>query len=141
MKVAIFKGLLIAVLTRDHCDPHVHVRGRGWKARYEFSFWHNDIRLWDVVPSANSPGWKQLEELRVFIKEPSNLRTARELWWGSHKMICLENKYWDTLQNEVVQQPTNRVGTFQIVTAVFDPKNYSTIIKVVGQTELLEIKL
>ena len=54
MKVCIYNGLVIAILTRnEHCPPHVHVGPQEWDARFEFSFWHNGVRLWDVEPVQN----------------------------------------------------------------------------------------
>jgi hypothetical protein len=54
MKVCTHQGLQMAVLTRnEHCPPHVHVGSVDWEARFEFSFWHNGVRLWDVVPVKN----------------------------------------------------------------------------------------
>jgi len=83
MKVCTHKGLVIAVLTRnEHCPPHVHVGAAEWDARFLFSFWHNGVRLWDVIPVQNEPGVIVLEALRQTLKQPAHLRRARELWWN-----------------------------------------------------------
>jgi hypothetical protein len=51
-----YQGLLMAVLTRnEHCPPHVHVGSAQWEARFEFSFSHNGVRLWNVVPVHKQP--------------------------------------------------------------------------------------
>jgi hypothetical protein len=75
MKVCSHKGLVIAVLTRnEYCPPHVHVGTAQWDARFLFSFWHNDVRLWDVTPAQNEPNTAVLEELRQALKQPVHLR-------------------------------------------------------------------
>ncbi|MFJ2358999.1 hypothetical protein [Pseudomonas fluorescens] len=43
------------MLRDEHCPPHVHVNAGAWNARFQFSFWHNDIDLWDVVPLSRRP--------------------------------------------------------------------------------------
>lgn len=77
----------MAVLTRnEHCPPHVHVGSPQWEARFEFSFWHNGVRLWDVVPLQEQPNVALLEGLRLALKHPPHLRRARECWWhGVHE--------------------------------------------------------
>ena len=65
MKVFMPQGLVLAVLTRnEHWPPHVHVGPSEWVARFELSFWHNGVRLWDVVPAQNQPSVVVLERLR-----------------------------------------------------------------------------
>ena len=79
MKVCIYNGLVIAILTRnEHCPPHVHVGPQEWDARFEFSFWHNGVRLWDVEPVQNRPTDRLLEAIRQEIKKPEHHRLARE---------------------------------------------------------------
>jgi hypothetical protein len=43
---------------------HVHVGSADWEARFEFSFWRNRVRLWDVVPVKIQPSVAVLEGLR-----------------------------------------------------------------------------
>jgi len=75
MKICTYHGLIIAVLTRnEHCPPHVHVGAADWEARFEFSFWHNGVRLWDVIPAQNQPTIAVLEGLRQALKNPQHLR-------------------------------------------------------------------
>ena len=75
MKVCTHMGLDIAVLTRnEHCPPHVHVGTDKWDARFQFSFWHNGVRLWDVTPAQNAPNATVLEDLRQVLKLPKHLR-------------------------------------------------------------------
>ncbi|WP_279117234.1 hypothetical protein, partial [Acidithiobacillus thiooxidans] len=89
MKVCTHRGLLIAVLTRnEHCPPHVHVGTSDWNARFEFSFWHNGVRLWDVMPIQESPSAGLLEEIRQAIRRAENLHCARKLWWQSRQTLC-----------------------------------------------------
>ncbi|WP_426690152.1 hypothetical protein [Rhodanobacter ginsengiterrae] len=103
MQVCQYKGLVLAVLTRnEHCPPHVHVGSNDWDARFEFSFWHNGVRLWDVSPARNRPAEATLEALRKMLKQPVHLRKARELWWKTRQTICLENQQWDPKASEVV---------------------------------------
>ena len=86
MKVCKHAGLTIAVLTRnEHCPPHVHVGTEKWDARFQFSFWHNGVRLWDVMPAQNEPSAAVLEGLRLALKQPAHLRRARDLWWSSRQ--------------------------------------------------------
>jgi len=92
MKICTHKGLVITILTRnEHCPPHVHVGSDRWEARFEFCFWHNGVRLWDVMPMQNQPTVAVLEELRQTIKQPAHLRRAREIWWRSLQTVCLVN--------------------------------------------------
>lgn len=73
MKVCEHRGLVVAVLTRnEHCPPHVHVGTDDWDARFEFSFWHDGVRLWDVLPAQNMPSVALLQELRQALKQAAN---------------------------------------------------------------------
>ncbi len=143
MKVCSHHGLIIAVLTRnEHCPPHVHVGTDRWEARFEFSFWHNGVRLWDVVPLQHQPNAAQMEELRQIIKLPKNLLRAREIWWASMQSMCLVNQWWDLTANEVVSSPRHKlVNAFRIESAVFDLHGNKTVLKLAGQTSPLEILL
>lgn len=142
MKVCTHKGLIIAVLTRnEHCPPHVHVGTDKWDARFQFSFWYNGVRLWDVTPAQNEPSAALLEGLRLALKQPKNLRRARELWWRSRQTICLDNQQWDVKTEEVVSPKECRAGALDIVSASFDAKHYRTILQLAGQPSPLEIEL
>jgi hypothetical protein len=78
MKVCSYKGLSIVILLRaEHCPPHVHVNAGSWSARLQFSFWHNDIELWDVVPLSRRPPLAVLEGLCRSLEQPAHLRRAR----------------------------------------------------------------
>ena len=35
--------------------PQDHVGTVKWDARFQFSFWHNSVRLWSVTPAENEP--------------------------------------------------------------------------------------
>jgi len=142
MKVFTHQGLLVAVLTRDeHCPPHVHVGPPEWQARFEFSFWHNGVRLWDVVPVRNQPKIDVLESLRQAIKLPQHLRRARECWWQSKQALCLVNQSWDEQAQEVVSPQERRPTTRVIQTAVFDAQRYRTILQLKGNRVPVEIEL
>ena len=142
MKVCTYRGLLIAVLTRnEHCPPHVHVGTGDWNARFEFSFWHNGVRLWDVVPTQESPSAGLLEEIRQAIKEAENLLRARKLWWQSRQTLCLDNLLWDTTTLAVVTPKGTRTSTVQIVSGRFDGVRNRTVLDLAGEPLPLEIQL
>lgn len=142
MKVFTRKGLVIAVLTRnEHCPPHVHAGTDKWEARFEFSFWHNSVRLWDVVPAQNQPTVTVLEDLWLAIKMPTHLRRAREIWWSSSQTVCLVNQLWDIEADEIVSTMDRRPGAKVIEFARFDPAAYKTVLHLAGQTGSLEILL
>ena len=136
------QGLLVAVLTRnEHCPPHVHVGPAEWEARFEFSFWHNGVRLWDVVPTQNQPSVGVLERLRQAIKSPAHLRRASECWWQSQQAVRLVNQAWDDQANEVIAPQVKRTGTRVIQTAVFDAQRHRTILQLEGTDVPVEIEL
>jgi len=142
MKVFTHLGLVVAVLTRnEHCPPHVHVGPPEWEARFEFSFWHNGVRLWDVVPVRNKPNVEVLEGLRQAIMLPANLRRARECWWQSKQALCLVNQMWDEQQQEVAAPLQKRKSARMIQTAVFDTQRYRTILQLKGTPVPVEIDL
>lgn len=142
MKVCTHKGLTIAVLTRnEHCPPHVHVGTAKWDARFQFSFWHNGVRLWDVTPAQNEPSAAVLEGLRLALKQAAHLRRARELWWSSRQTLCLDNQQWDVKAEEVVSPKERRTDALDIVSARFDTQRYRTILELAGQSSPLEIEL
>ncbi|MFM2056001.1 MAG: hypothetical protein RLY71_386 [Pseudomonadota bacterium] len=142
MKVCSHKGLVIAVLTRnEHCPPHVHVGTAKWDARFQFSFWHDGVRLWDVTPAENEPNVTVLEGLRQVIRQPDNLRRARELWWLSRQTLCLENQRWDPGAAEVVGPRLARPGARQILSSRFDAAAYRTVLQLAGSSDPVEIEL
>lgn len=142
MKVCTHKGLDIVVLTRnEHCPPHVHVGTEKWDARFQFSFWHNGVRLWDVAPAQNEPTAAVLEGLRQSLKLPQHLRRARELWWSSRQSVCLENQQWNVTSEDVVSPKECRPGALDIVSARFDAQGYRTLLQLAGQPSPLEIEL
>jgi hypothetical protein len=142
MKVCTHHGLTIAVLTRnEHCPPHVHVGTDKWDARFEFSFWHNGVRLWDVTPEQNEPSAPVLESLRLALKAPANLRRARACWWDSRQTLCLDNLLWDMDADEVVSPKDKRPTVRKILSACFDQQAYKTVLQLAGETTPLEIEL
>jgi hypothetical protein len=142
MKVCEHRGLVVAVLTRnEHCPPHVHVGTDDWDARFESGFWHDAVRLWDVVPVQNMPSAALLEELRQVVKQAANLRRSRELWWLSRKTLCIDNLQWDPATAEVVSPRQKRRGAVAILSSRFDAPGYKTVLTLVGDDQPLEIQL
>ena len=142
MKVCAHNGLSIVVLTRnEHCPPHVHVGSDKWEARFEFSFWHNDVSLWDVTPVQNQPTKTVLEGLRQTLKKPVNLRRAREIWWDCLQSVCLINQRWDGALNEVVDTAAGNPQSKLIQAASFDRTKYQTVLQLAGQSDPVEIWL
>lgn len=136
--------MLIAVFTRDeHCPPHVHVDGGKWAARFEFSFWHDGVRLLDVVPVYRRPTTAILEEVRLAMMKPEHLRRARECWWRSAQTVCLRNQFWDSHLTEVVESKSVAHGQAASLIAIasFDARTYRTTLHLAGQQEPLEIEL
>lgn len=132
----------MAVLTRnEHCPPHVHVGSVDWEARFEFSFWHDGVRLLDVIPLKNQPSVAVLEGLRQVLKNPLHLRRARICWWQSFQAVCLVNQMWDVDAQEVVSSQERRSGALHIQTAVFDLQRYQTIFQLKGASCPVEIQL
>ena len=141
MRVCAHRGFVFAVLTRDeHCPPHVHVGTEKWEARFEFGFWDNSVRLWDVVPAQGSPSTSLLEELRQVLKKSENLKKARELWWKSRQTVCLENQHWDASAQAVVSPRGRRSAAVPILSAHFDSRTYRTVLTLANGDEV-EIQL
>ena len=142
MRVCSHRGIVLAILTRnEHCPPHVHAGAADWNARFEFSFWHNGVRLWDVVPAQNAPSSALLEELRQMLKQATHLRRARTLWWNSRQTLCLDNQQWDASAEAVVSPRARRQGVSDIVSGHFDPIRNSTVLRLSGHSQPLEIQL
>ena len=142
MRICKHKGLTIAVLTRnEHCPPHVHVGNSEWDARFLFSFWHNGVRLWDVIPTQNEPCGAALEELRRLIRRRDVLRKARECWWRSRQTLCLENQQWDMNSAQVVSPRVQPNEALAILSADFDANAYRTRLRLAGEPAFLEIEL
>lgn len=142
MKVARYRSYDLVILTRnEHCPPHVHVGGSTWEARFKFSFWHDSVCLWDVVPERKAPKSNVLESLRQTLEVPGNLRRARELWWQTRQTICVDNLLWDVTDEEVVT-PRNATSTARkIVLASFDATQYQTNLQLQGEQDPVEIEL
>ena len=146
MLVCKHKGADIVVLSRnEHCPPHVHVGQSGWEARFTFSFCHNGVDLWDVVPDHKAPHESILEALRQVIEAPANLSKARTLWWAIHSStsvkICLDNKYWDLASNIAVDGKDAKVAMPQIQSATYDPSREETTLTFAGGVGPLRIDL
>jgi hypothetical protein len=92
MKICVFKSFQVVVLTRnEHCPSHVHVGASDWEARFQFSFLHNGVRLWDVIPAKNRPTAALLEGIRQVVMRSANLRRARESMVVNHN-DCLSRQ-------------------------------------------------
>ena len=142
MQVCRYKGLVLAVLTRnEHCPPHVHTGTADWDARFTFSFWHDGVRLWDVTPAQTEPQAALLEALRLTLRHPAHLRRAREIWWQTRQTVCLEHQQWDMAQDEVVNPKDRRPGAVAIASATFDAAAYKTVLRLAATPHLLEIEL
>jgi hypothetical protein len=142
MRVCTYKGLVIAVLTRnEHCPPHAHVGTNEWEARFEFSFWHHSVLLWDVVPVQNQPTVDLLEGVRQTLKLPAHLRRAREIWWNSTQSVCLVNQLWDRDEKEIVSAKDRRPNARLIEAARFEVAANKTVMQLAGQSSPLEIEL
>ena len=112
-----------------------------WEARFEFSFWHNGVRLYDVMPAQKQPTVEVLEDLRQELKLPIHLRRAREVWWRSSQTVCLVNQLWDVDAGEVVSAKDRRPEAKVIESAHFYSQAYKTVLRLAGQSGLLEIAL
>lgn len=142
MKVCTHRGLLMAAPTRsEHCPPHVHVGSSDWEARLEFSFWHDGVRLMDVVPSHRQPTVAVLEGLRQALKTPTHLRRARLCWWQAMQSVCLVNQLWNEQAGEVAVPQDKRPGARVIEAALFDAQRYRTILQLKGASSPVEIEL
>jgi hypothetical protein len=142
MKVCTHRGLLMAAPTRsEHCPPHVHVGSSDWKARLEFSFWHDGVRLMGVVPSHRQPTVAVLEGLRQALKTPTHLHRARLCCWQAMQSVCLVKQLWDEPAGEVAVPQDKRPGARVIEAALFDAQRYRTILQLKGASSPVEIAL
>lgn len=142
MKVCSYKGLSIVIMLRDeHCPPHVHVTAGAWSARLGFSFWHNDIQLWDVVPLSRRPPLAVLEGLCRSLEQTAHLRRARRIWWSRLQSVCLDNQLWDSHTNEVLGMKLVTDTTYRIGTARYLPEEDKTLLTLTGASEGVEIQL
>lgn len=141
MKVAHYRKYTLAILTRnEHCPPHVHVGDADWEARFKFSFWHDTVCLWDVMPARNTPKEALLEHLRQALMKPANLRKAREVWWNVCKSVCLGNLLWQPETEEVVSPKAAQRGAHRIVKATFEAGAYKTVLALDEGEEDVEIE-
>jgi hypothetical protein len=129
------------MLRDEHCPPHVHVDAGTWSARFIFSFWHNGVELWDVLPHSRRPPLAVLEGLRQALKQPAHLRRARSIWWVKLRTTCLCNQLWDWQANEVVVMKRIASTTYQIASARYEVKDNKTLMALIGASEGVEIEL
>lgn len=142
MKLFSYKGLPMVINARDeHCPPHTHVDGGTWSARFKFSFWHNNVEIWDVVLSSRRPAAALLEGLRHGLKQPVHLRRARSIWWENLQTACLDNQLWDSHKNEVVVMKRIGSTTYMIGSAWYEPDQDKTLLALMGAPEGVEIEL
>jgi hypothetical protein len=141
VKIAQYRNYTLVILTRnEHCPPHVHVGDADWEARFKFSFWHDSICLWDVVPLQNIPKTALLEHLRQTLMKPANLRKARQAWWQSRQTLCLDNLLWQPGTQEVVSPKDAKRGARRIVSATFEATGYKTVLQMDGHMANVEIE-
>jgi hypothetical protein len=142
MKVCSYKGLSVVIMLRDeHCPPHAHVEAGAWSARFRFSFWHNGVELWDVVPLSRRPPIAELEGLRQSLKLPAHLLRARHIWWRKLQTACLDNQLWDWQTSEVVVVKRIVSTTNMIGSACYEPQTNRTRLFLIGAQECVEIEL
>lgn len=142
MKVCRYRGLSVVILLRDeHCPPHAHVEAATWSARFRFSFWHNGVELWDVVPVSRRPPLAVLEGVRQALKQPVHLLRARDIWWRKLATVCLENQLWDWHSNEVVAVKRVVSTTNMIGSARYEPETNTTRLSLIGAQKYVEIQL
>ncbi|MCX2897678.1 DUF4160 domain-containing protein [Pseudomonas mandelii] len=142
MNVCRYKGLSLVIMLRDeHCPPHAHVNAGLWSARFRFSFWHNSVDLWDVVPLSRRPPVPVLEGLRQALRQPAHLRRARSIWWNKLQTACLDHQLWDWHASEVVMMRGIARSTYLIGSARYEPENDKTLLSLMGAPEGVEIEL
>ena len=140
MKVFVYKGYAVVVMLRDeHCPPHVHVDGGRWSARFRFSFWHNGVELWDVVPHGRRPALAVLEGLRQALTQRVHL--ARRIWWSKLRTLCLEQQLWDWQANAVVERSSAGCRVYLIESAHYEEQRNLTRLTLVGAAQGVEIEL
>jgi len=140
MKVFVYKGYAVVVMLRDeHCPPHVHVDGGRWSARFRFSFWHNGVELWDVVPLGRRPALAVLEGLRQALAQRVHL--ARRIWWRKLHTLCLEQQLWDWQANAVVERSSTGCTVYLIESAHYEEQRNLTRLTLVGAAQGVEIEL
>jgi len=141
VKIAKYRKYTLVILTRnEHCPPHVHVGDAGWEARFTFSFWHDSVCLWDVVPVQNAPKVGVLEQLRQALMKSANLRKARRAWWQSRQTVCLDNLLWQPNTQEVVSPKDAKRGARKIVSATFESADDKTVLRL-DDASAVEIEL
>jgi hypothetical protein len=142
MKVCEHQGWDVAVVARNvHCPPHVQLGAATWEARFEFGFWHGDVRLLDAVPGPGLPPAGPLEALRQALGQPELLRRARAAWWRANGTVCMVNKLWDVQAAELVPSHDRRSDARRIEQAVFDAAAGGiTRIKLAGEDSWREIR-
>lgn len=106
-----------------------------------FSFWHNGVELWDVVPHSHRPPLAVLEGLRQALRQPVHLRRARGIWWSKLQTACLDNQLWDWQGNEVVVMRWIGSTTYMIGSARYEPESNKTLLSLMGAPEGVEIEL
>lgn len=136
MKIITWKGYDIVIFSQDHCPPHCHVRRADWMARFEFSFWHDDVDLLDVSPGSVLIKTKDVNSIRQKIMEKKVLMKARKLWWKAMKETCIVNKLWDDNSNQIVNTQANNNNVMVITSAIFDPVNYTTTLTLKNNNQI-----
>lgn len=140
MKICSVNGTDIVIFTRnEHCPPHVHVSIKNCDLRLEFSFVHNDVRIWDATPDKNMPKLREIERLCVEMKKKDNLSRARKTWLSIIGHICLKNSYLMSLQDEL--SIDEMYLDKKIANAVYDTDKNVTILTIEGISDTIEVEL
>src|SRR3712207_6189311 len=121
-------GASIRVLTRDHCEPHVHAvnEADAYEAKFQFSFIEGTVTLIKIWYNGSKPKKSDLEIIKGEILR--RLDDCRYAWWSIHGQTCLGNK-WVVITdaNEVIYS-TKGQGAQKIVDATYDPDAKATTI-------------
>lgn len=119
----------------------MHVRGKGWDARFRFSFLNGDVELWDVEPDRRRPPTAVLNEIREAMMQRHYLARARRMWWENLQTVCLENHSWDWDAGEVLPGLIIRPGVYVIANAWHDVIEQRTILNLVRAPDCVGINL
>jgi len=96
-------GAEVYVFADDHCPPHVHARhrGKGWIARVRFSYLTDAVELSSIVPTANAPLRRVVNQILDDIQ--ARRGDCRRSWWTMRQTTCLANQW-------AVMRPDGHVG-------------------------------
>ncbi|SDK71116.1 MULTISPECIES: hypothetical protein [Stenotrophomonas] len=140
MKITSHNGHDLIIQSRDHCDPHVHIKSPNWDVRLRFSFWKDDVEYWDTRPVRNKPAAALIESLRRALMDPQALRRARREWWRAMGSTCVENKQWILTQEVVSDVENYEDPSLRIIKSSFDNAHNRTLL-ILENGDEVEIEL